>query len=154
MAEILSKHLKGLFVAEDLTDDGVIVRQNRCLTLQHYTYDCHRSLSDRGTPYGETVASLLQFTVRIPHPEDCKYFCQQLKNSVPHAFSFLFNATFDERRELESYEDALTIRGFIVDLTEEYHSGEREQMHLHVQILLNAITYIGRESNKTLLITR
>lgn len=154
MAENLSRHLKGLFTAEDLTESGVIIRQDRCLTLQHYHYDCYRSRNTQGVPYGKTVSNLLFFTVRLPHPKDGQFFFQQLKNNIPHTFSFLFNATFDEHGSLKSYDNALTVRGFLVDLEEEFHSSEDEQMQLHVQILQNAITYIGREQHKTLVISQ
>jgi hypothetical protein len=146
--------IKGLFTNGDLTDRSVRIEKRKCFTLQDYTYDCHRSLDKSGVPFGNTVPSILQFTIRIPNPDDCKEFYKQIKSNDGLTCSFIFNAGFDEMKLLNSYDSAMTVRGFIVEVTEDYNSDVNEQMKLTLRILLNRITYIGRDVEKVLLITQ
>ena len=67
-------------------------------------------------------------------------------------YSFIFNATFDEHQRLTLYDDAIAIKGFVVDVAEAFQSKTEEQMLLTVEVLLNRITYVGKDSNKPLVI--
>ena len=134
-----TRHLKGIFVPEDITDECISIAQSRCLTLQHYTYDCHRSRNEHGIPYGNTVASVLRFTLRVSQPDECDFLYRHLMQNREVTYSFIFNATFDDK-------------GFVVDVAEAFQSKTEEQMQLTVEVLLNRITYVGKDSNKPLVI--
>lgn len=151
-----SKNLKGLFTFDDLTDSGVRISQENCYTLQDYTYDCHRSRNKKGEPYGNTVGSVLWFTVKVSGCQKYKPFYDQLQSRMPHSFTFLFNATFDSGKYLESYDSALVISGFLIDAEEYYRSSTEEQMSLKLGVLLKSIVYMGNtdKNNKELVITR
>jgi hypothetical protein len=146
------RHLKGIFVPEDITDECISIAQSRCLTLQHYTYDCHRSRNEHGIPYGNTVASVLRFTLRVSQPDECDFLYRHLMQNREVTYSFIFNATFDEHQRLTLYDDAIAIKGFVVDVAEAFQSKTEEQMQLTVEVLLNRITYVGKDSNKPLVI--
>jgi hypothetical protein len=151
---ITTGHLKGLFVSEDLSDEGVRVHKEKCYTLQHFSYDCHRSRNENGIPYGATVLSVLHFTVRISDPNTCESFYRQLSSKESIACTFLFNATFNENRILSSYDGAQVVRGFLVDVTEDFQCSSEEQMCMTLGILINRITYLGTDQSKVLSITQ
>ena len=74
--------------------------------------------------------------------------------------TFIFNATFDENDRLKSYGDAMVVRGYVVDVKEDYDAtvtkdGFVQQILIHVTLLLSSITYVGKEDkgNKQLEIT-
>ena len=118
MVDNSTRHLKGIFVPEDITDECISIAQSRCLTLQHYTYDCHRSRNEHGIPYGNTVASVLRFTLRVSQPDECDFLYRHLMQNREVTYSFIFNATFDEHQRLTLYDDAIAIKGFVVDVAE------------------------------------
>lgn len=151
-----SQYLKGLFTFDDLTDNGIRIIQDNCYTLQHYEYDCHRSRNKNGEPYGNTVGSVLWFTVKLAGTQKYNAFYNQLKSNLPHSFTFLFNASFDSGKYLDLYDSALVIRGFLIDAEEYYRSSMEEQMSLKLGVLLKSIVYIGNsnKNNRELIITR
>lgn len=160
--EKATRHLKGLFTPLDLLDDGNIVREENCYTLQNYHYECHRTRNNAGRPYGRIVNTMLTFTLRLPHLTRELPFYQQMKDLEPLTFTFLFNATFDGSKQLSNYDDALTVKGYVVDVSDSYGSATplprplpaTEQASVTVQMLLSSLTYVGVNSNKQLTITQ
>ena len=84
-------------------------------------------------------------------PETGKELFSQIQKQESFAYSFLFNATFNAINSLESYEDAMVARGNIIDIEEvfytERNNGQQEQMLMHVKLLLNSITFVGKQHN-------
>ncbi len=51
---------------------------------------------------------------------------------------------------LKNYDDAMIVRGYVVDVNEDYNpilteKGTTEQMLVEVTLLLGSITYVGKE---------
>lgn len=152
----LSNNIKAILIPEDFTEMAK-VSQDKCLTLQHFDYKCQRCRNEEGIPYGSTVSVILNCTIRTV--EDLHVYYDCLKKNAPQAFSFIFNATFDNYRHLWDYEDAMIATGYVVDIEEDFNSatneaGDTEQILCNIKILLSNITYVGKSSNKTLSIIK
>lgn len=155
-----SDHLKAVLFPENLLDVGENVEKRLCKTVQHFSYKCQRSRNDAGIPYGNTTPTELLFTIKLESPDDSKVFYQQLQQNELFNHSFLFNATFDQRDRLKAYDDAMIVRGFVVDVKEDYDAsvtedGTAQQILIQVTLLLSSLTYVGKEDNSKILeITR
>ncbi len=155
-----SDHLKAVLFPENLLDVGENVEKRLCKTVQHFSYKCQRSRNDAGIPYGNTTPTELLFTIKLESPDDSKVFYQQLQQNELFNHSFLFNATFDQRDRLKAYDDAMIVKGFVVDVKEDYDAsvtedGTAQQILIQVTLLLSSLTYVGKEDNSKILeITR
>ena len=155
-----SDHLKAVLYPENLMEVEENLEKRLCQTIQHFSYKCQRSRNDAGIPYGNTKPTELQFTVRLETPDDSKVFYQRMQQNELFDHTFLFNATFDQRDRLKSYDDAMIVRGFVVDVREDYDAtvtsnGTVQQILVQVNLLLSSITYVGKENNSKILeITR
>lgn len=154
MLENLSNYTKALLITEDLTEIAAI-SQDDCMTVQHFDYHCSRSRNEMGEPYGPVVSVTLQVSIKALSNSSEKLLYERLKSNARYPYSFIFNATFDSWRKLSSYENAMVVSGYVVDVEETYDSAfssetETDQMLMNVKILLSSITYIGKQSNKTL----
>ena len=158
MPRVLSNQLKALLVMNDITEEGVSVWQNNCFTVQHFSYNCNRQRNDLGIPYGPTLPSYLDFTVRIADNDSAKLFFERMGISSTFPYSFLFNANFSGQRRLSDCEDAMVAQGYLIELDEAYDNsadsdGAREQMLIRGRLLLSHIRYVGRENILKLIIT-
>lgn len=155
-----SDHLKAVLYPYNLQDVEENLEKRLCQTIQHFSYKCQRSRNDAGIPYGNTTPTELQFTVKLDTPDDSKVFYQRMQQNELFDHTFLFNATFDQRDRLKSYDDAMIVRGFVVDVREDYDAtvtsnGTVQQILVQVNLLLSSITYVGKENNSKILeITR
>lgn len=155
-----SDHLKAVLYPENLMEVEENLEKRLCQTIQHFSYKCQRSRNDAGIPYGNTTPTELQFTVKLETPDDSKVFYQRMQQNELFDHTFLFNATFDQRDRLKSYDDAMIVRGFVVDVKEDYdatvtNNGTVQQILVLVNLLLSSITYVGKENNSKILeITR
>ena len=155
-----SDHLKAVLYPENLMEVEENLEKRLCQTIQHFSYKCQRSRNDAGIPYGNTTPTELQFTVKLETPDDSKVFYQRMQQNELFDHTFLFNATFDQRDRLKSYDDAMIVRGFVVDVKEDYdatvtNNGTVQQILVQVNLLLSSITYLGKENNSKILeITR
>ena len=155
-----SDHLKAVLFPENLLEVGENVEKRLCKTVQHFSYKCQRSRNDAGIPYGNTTPTELLFTIKLESPDDSKVFYQQLQQNELFNHSFLFNATFDQRDRLKAYDDAMIVKGFVVDVKEDYDAsvtedGTAQQILIQVTLLLSSLTYVGKEDNSKILeITR
>ena len=155
-----SDHLKAVLYPDSILQDGKNIEKRTCLTIQHFAYQCQRSRDDAGFPYGDTTPSELLFTIRLGHPDDGKVFYQRLQSNELFDHTFIFNATFGPFERLESFEDAMVVKGYVVDVKEDYDTtvledGTMNQIRMEVRLLLSSITYAGKDDNyKRLDITR
>lgn len=158
MPVVLSNQLKALLVMEDVTEEGVNVWQNSSFTVQHFSYQCRYQRNDAGMPYGPTLPSFLDFTVKISSNESAQQLFERMSMSESFPYSFLFNASFNANRRLAECEDAMVVRGFLVELDEAYDDGNpdkgtQEQMLVRCRLLVCNIAYQGREDVLKLTIT-
>ena len=151
MPTVFSNQLKAMLVTEDvLNQKDISVSQSNAYTVQHFSYECKRDRTSAGEPYGPTLQSFLDFTIRVSSEESAKLFFERLYINQPFPYSFLFNATFNGIKMLSQCQDALVARGYIVSAKEVYDS----QMLLQVRILLSKISYLGTENNLELQINQ
>ena len=61
---------------------------------------------------------------------------------------------------MESFEDAMVVKGYVVDVKEDYDTavledGTMNQIRMEVTLLVSSITYLGKDDNSKILeITR
>ena len=158
---VLSDHLKAILYPENILENhSVIVEKDKCPTIQDFSYQCQRTRNDAGIPYGHTTPTELHFTIRLGKPDDGKVFYKQLVQNELFAHTFIFNATFDQNKRLKHFDDAMVVRGYVVDVKEDYNPVKTEdqtmdQMLIGVTLLLSSITYLGSENrHKKLEITQ
>jgi hypothetical protein len=151
-----SDHLKAVLYPDSFLEVMENVEKRHCQTIQHFSYKCERSRNNAGFPYGNTIPTELQFTVKLESPDDSKVFYQQMQQNNLFDYTFIFNATFDQNDRLKSYDDAMIVRGFVVDVKEDYDAmvkadGIVDQILIQVTLLLSNITYIGKEDHHKML---
>lgn len=158
MAGVLSNELKAMLVLEDISEQGVSVWHGNCFTIQHFSYECRRERDGDGFPYGATLPSTLEFTVKVSAGDSGKHFFKRMGSDETFPYSFLFNATFSANGRLSDCEDAMVATGYLTDVEESYGAvslsdGSQEQMLIHVKLLLSNLAYLGREKTLNLTLT-
>lgn len=151
-----SDHLKAVLYPYNLQDVVENLEKRLCQTIQHFSYKCQRSRNDAGIPYGNTTPTELQFIVKLETPDDSRVFYQRMQQNELFDYTFLFNATFDQRDRLKSYDDAMIVRGFVVDVKEDYDAtvnedGSVQQILIQVTLLLSSITYVSKDDKHQVL---
>lgn len=158
MPALFSNQLKALLVLDNITEEGVSVWQNNCFTVQHFSYACERERNQAGIPYGLTQTSYLNFTVKIATGDSGKLFFERLGTLETYPYSFLFNASFGDKRRMTECEDAMVATGYLVEVEEAFDEpkrkgGSQEQMLIKAKLLLSNLAYIGQENMLQLTIT-
>ena len=155
-----SDHLKAVLYPDSILENGRNIERKVCKTIQHFAYKCQRSRNDAGFPYGDTTPTEMQFTIRLGNPDDGKVFYQRMQSNELFDHTFMFNATFGSFERLESFEDAMVVKGYVVDVKEDYDTamledGTMNQIRMEVTLLISSITYLGKDDNSKILeITR
>ena len=158
--------LSAIILTKDISDDSITVYQSDKLTLQHFSYQCSRKRTASGIPYGPTVPSYLDFTVRVTEKEQGKAFYERAGLGQPFRYSFLFDAVFEDE-ELKSYKDAMVVTGYIIESEDFFDQPEitgydendkpvyfsDEQQLLRCRLLLCGIEYMGKTTSLKLTIT-
>lgn len=147
-----SDFLKAVLYPDRILENGRNIEKNNCYTIQHFAYQCLRSRNDAGFPYGDTTPTEMVFTIRLAHPDDGKVFYHQMQSNELFEHTFIFNATFGPFCRLESFEDAMVVKGYVVDVNEDYDTavladGTMNQIRMEVCLLVSSITYAGRDDN-------
>lgn len=155
MIDNISRHLKGIFVAHDVSDSTCRISRAQCLTLQHYQFDCERQLNEQGMPFGRTLPSTLSFTVRVIDNDDCRSFYKWLVDHQIHDFSIVFNASYDTLQYLSDWDAALVATGYMMEVDEQFSSwngrqAENQQMTVKMKVLLSEIRFLGESGDKTI----
>ena len=93
--------------------------------------------------------------LKVSSSATSKTFYDNLVLNEPSVFSFLFDNTFVGKKELTDFENALIVRGYVVDIEESFDKNPTERegsfnmMMLKVELLLAEIRYIGGASSST-----
>ena len=82
-----------------------------------------------------------------------------MRQNEPGDFTFMFNTNLQQRAVVTSFEDAMVVNGYVVDVEDDFTTtsegtASTEQMLIHVQLLVASITYIGTNGNRVIAITR
>lgn len=147
-----SKELKAMVTAESILS-GIKIKQDHCHTVQQFDYCCLRKRNVKGEAYGPAEPVELTFSIRLNNALDAKAFYERLADCDHFAFSFVFNAVFDDDSYLKSYEDGMVCDGYVVSVAEDFSTSKMddepndEQMLLTVKLLLVGITYLGVANN-------
>ncbi|MBO4341067.1 MAG: hypothetical protein J5835_06535 [Bacteroidales bacterium] len=142
----MSNSLKAILVEKNIQGQTTI-NESECLTVQHFSYTCRRRRNDAGLPYGSTLPSYLDFTIKVTSNNNGKGLLNHMSKNEPFQYSFIFNATFTDN-VLSKYEDLLLATGYIVDVEETYENfvltdKTVNQTLIHARLLLCNITYVG-----------
>ena len=70
--------------------------------------------------------------------------------------TFIFNITYGQFDRMDSFEDAMIVKGYVVDVKEDYDTavledGTMNQIRMEVNLLVSSITYLGKEDNSKVL---
>ena len=157
MINVRAQYLKAVLFNNNLLDVGDSALQSQCYTVQDYHYHCYHERDAHGEPFGGVLSDYLEFSIIISELSVYRYYFQCLDMHENTPFSFIFNATFNEKGRLTHFEDGMITYGYIVDVEElcaQHDEEGNEQMLLHVKMLLSNITYLGSESKLSLEITK
>lgn len=151
-----SNQLKAVLFPDTFLEESSNVNKRNCYTVQHFSYKCQRNRNEAGIPYGDTVPSEMQFTIRLTSTDDGKRFYNQMQQNEYFDYTFLFNATYNASGVLQSYEDVMVVSGYVVDVWVDYDNmiqsdGTEEQVLLKVNLLLCSVKYFGKEEKYKLL---
>lgn len=150
--------IKGLVVTENLANkEGQTVDENSptCYTLQDYGYSSHRQRGNGGFPYGPTLSTCLDFTVRLESSNGGKAFYENMDINEPTFFTFLFDTMLSKKNTLSGFANALVVRGYVVDVEESYdkdpdkdatienETGKPRMMLMRVKLLMTDISFVG-----------
>lgn len=142
----LSNHTKAALFTENINEQHVLRRENATV-VQRLDYTLRRPRNDFGKPYGRMSGSELIVATLIGTNDTREYY-ERLVSNDSQIFSIVFNATYDNNNFLTSYDSAMVVEGYVVDIVEHYDDDEAKegnQMSLEFSFLLTSITYIGEE---------
>ena len=142
----LSNHTKAALFTENIIEQHVPRRENATV-VQRLDYTLRRPRNDFGKPYGRMSGSELIVATLIGTNDTREYY-ERLVSNDSQIFSIVFNATYDNNNFLTSYDSAMVVEGYVVDIVEHYDDDEAKegnQMSLEFSFLLTSITYIGEE---------
>ncbi|MBR6841530.1 MAG: hypothetical protein IKM77_04425 [Prevotella sp.] len=151
MANLYSNEQKAIVVVDDIIENTTIIYKQNCLDVQHLQYDCCRKLNQAGDIYGPMEPVIINFRIKVNSALHTSVFYKFLASKSRANFSFLFNATYGDYNRLESYEDGMVVRAFVIGVKQAFSGGKEEnqnsQMMLDVQALVCSTVYIGTERN-------
>ena len=142
----LSNHTKAALFTENIIEQHVLRRESATV-VQRIDYTLRRPRNDFGKPYGRMSGSELIVATLIGTNDTREYY-ERLVSNDSQIFSIVFNATYDNNNFLTSYDSAMGVEGYVVDIVEHYDDDEAKegnQMSLEFSFLLTSITYIGEE---------
>lgn len=147
--------LKAIVVMADLQEQDRAITSDQCMSVGHFDYACFRNRDGKGRTYHDSAPAMLNFVVRFNAIAKAKQFYQLIQNNDPGTLSFLFNATFSSDRYLDDYAGAMVVKGFIVDIQEDFHSKvssvqEDKQMIARVRMQIHSIFYKSGNTTKEL----
>ena len=155
MAMLYSNELKAVVIADEFQSTGQNVLKEKCMTVQHFDYHCEYKRNQSSELYGSMDPVTVNFTIRVNSLYQARVFYKNLVSTGYFEYTFLFNPIFNANQRLTSYEDGMTIDGYVVSVEERYNSGKNkesrdEQVILDIQILVRSVVYFGREENGNL----
>lgn len=143
--------------AADLPQKLESISIDKCFNIISYSFQCSRSLNDLGLPYGPTLPSILEFTLKAGKAEKLKPFYMYLSSPMTSTYNFLFDPTFREiktdssSKQLKTISDGMTVRGNLIDMVDVYSTNvndEANQMMVTIKVLINEIVFFGEISSQ------
>lgn len=151
----LSNELKAVAVMADMSESGVTITRDQCMSVEHFDYHCERKRDKTGRTYNASEPVLLCFSVRVNAVGSAHPLYEQLTRTEAGTMSFIFNATFSGTKRLTGYFEAMVVEGYVVDVKESLSSAtlsgqSEQQIILSACMLVRSINYIGQNDTKTL----
>ena len=156
---IISNNIKAVLYPDDMQEQGEnSVQKEKCYTVQNFNYRSERSRNDAGFPYETVNPTAMSFTVRLVRPEEGVVYHKRLLENDPADYTFLFNVSFNEQQRLKSYDNALIVSGFVIDVEDDFSAGGKDidnrQMLIRVKLFISSITYKGKMKDEVLVISK
>lgn len=126
-----------------------VIRRDIGETVQNYNYEVFRTRNVKGLPYGHPHSSLLEIKVKNFSESFASFYYKGMQSNTPKEISLVFNAEYQADGRLKGYDEALVVRGYIVEATEAF-SSEKEinfQRVLTVKILACKMEYCGTDAS-------
>lgn len=144
--------IKGMMVTADMMNNKESVTAINSAALQYFHYECKRQRGDNGYPFGATLASCLDFVLKVSSSDTGRVFYENLSVNEPMVLSILFDSSFTGKKSLTDFQNALVVRGYVVDIDESFDKnpirgdGRFNMMMLHIRLLMSELRYVGSPS--------
>lgn len=144
---LISNNTKAVITLQDC-EAATVISKKDCLIIQHYNYRCSHPRDDHGKPYGSTNCALMDVTINIDNFHTVRTFYERLRKHEAYTYSLFFNVVYDDNKYIDSYDQALKVEGYVVDVEENFDTDiqdttRREQMFFKVRLLLSKIKFIS-----------
>lgn len=154
MGFVYSNYLKVMFFPGSILDKDRKFNQMDCLTVQTFDYNFERTCNSNDLPFGATINPVVECTLKFMSESKVKGIIGNTLSRNAEEYTFLFNASFDQDRNVDNFENAIVVRGYVVDVEQTFSAresrNENQPMELKVRILAMNIMYVGSQTNKTL----
>lgn len=158
MGFVYSNFLKVMFFPGNILDKERKFNQSECLTVQTFDYSFERTCNSNGIPFGATINPIVECTLKFMSEIKVKGIIGNTLSRDVEEYTFLFNASFDKDRNVDNFENAIVVRGYVVDVEQTFSAresrNENQPMEIKVRILATDMTYAGSQSNKSLFFSR
>lgn len=151
-----SHNLKAFLWPDNYFDNKDACIKDKCYKIQDYRYHCFRKRDEFGNPNGAILSDYLEFTYIASSVRSSKVFYKHMGEKASASFTFFFNVSFDDKGKVNIFDDGLVAKGYVIDMEESCANDDvngEEQLLIHVKLLLNMITYIGKEKIHNLIIS-
>lgn len=125
----LSTKLKSNFLKEN------------AIVVQNVNYTCSRKRDGQGCPYGSTEETVLDFSIIASSKNQLTTLYDRIKEKTSSTLTFVYSPTYAEkelqntmRKELDSYNRALAVSGYVVEINEVYGYGDSRMDYDNSQI--------------------
>lgn len=140
-------NIKGFLYTEDFRSMHH-VHQDKCVSIEKYDFTLSKSRTDDGVPRSAvTSGSILNITLSIGSRNSMKVFYERLKDMQLSAYSVFFDSKFDDDNYLEDYGSAFVLKGYVVNICEDYKTSlakdEKDTFTISMQILISKLTVLG-----------
>ncbi len=141
----LSNNLKVVLFVGDFIEHKQIIRTS-CYTVQSYDYDFYRNRTDLGIPFGQTIKPFVKISIKTLPKSISKMFYERLKLNDVFSFSLIFNAKYDDNKQLSNYDEAMIVSGYVVSVSENFKSRESKEssdrMLMDITIMVRTIKFV------------
>lgn len=144
---LLSNNTKAVMTPQDFEAVAIVNRRD-CYVIQNYKFASSHPRDEKGRPYATTNCALMDVVISIDTFRTIQTFYQKLNSNEAFTYTIFFNVTYDSQNAIESYDQAIKMEGYVVDVEEDFDTeasgpDERKQMTCKVSILLSKVKYVS-----------
>lgn len=157
MTANLTNHRKTVLLIGNILDDNVRFGQEDCVVVQKFEYVFERTCNTNGIPTGTTINPVVEFSFKFMDDAKPKSLFKYLNSMELIEITFLFNVSYNDNRKISDYDNAIVMKGYVVEVEQDYHysgtNGEESQRIMKVKLLAADVTYVDDRSCKTLVLS-